>query len=195
MKITFIILLTLLYQASMAQSAKSFTDVNNKNIDIDSLQGTKLLIIVLPARTDTALNNQLLRFQKTYAQKVKVIGLVSVQAGTPSKESYATTYDSATKAGVIVSEGITSTTKADNERASVLQWMTSRSNSRQQDRYAVGSKYFLSEDGRLYAQLGKATSLDDPLVKCIVNTKVPTRAIKPKTEMPDSLSVPKANNP
>jgi hypothetical protein len=184
-KFLILVLYGLLYQGSMAQQARNITDVNNKSTPLDSLQGAKLLIIVLPLQTDTALNNQLIRFQKTYAQKVKVVALVNVQPGTPSKENYASTYDEASRLGIIVTEGIKASEKAENERASIIQWMTGRSNSRQQDRYAVGSKFFLSEEGRMYAQLGKATSLDDPIVKCIINTKVPaTKMPTPKTQKP-----------
>lgn len=190
-KICIILLTGLLYQNSIAQSVRSITDVNDKTTTIDSLKGKKLLIIVLPSQTDTALNTQLLRFQKMYAQKVKVIGLVNVQPGATSKEFYATTYAAAARSGVIVSEGIVNTEKADNERASVIQWMTSTSNNRQKDRYAIGTKYFLSEDGRLYAKLGKETSLDDPLVKCIINTKVPTAVTKVNKTNPSPA--PKTN--
>src|SRR5688572_30317331 len=105
-KICIIILTGLLFKSGIAQTVRSLTDVNNKSTIIDSLQGTKLLIMVLPSQTDTALNNQLLRFQKTYSQKVKVVGLVSVQGQTASKEFYATTYADASKEGIIVSEGI-----------------------------------------------------------------------------------------
>jgi hypothetical protein len=188
-----ILFASLLFQNGIArQSLRNITDVNNKTTSIDSLQGRKLLIIVLPSQTDTALNNQLLRFQNKYSQKVKVIALVNVQPGTPSKELYATTYAAASQSGVIVSEGIANTGKVDNERASIIQWMTSRSNNRQQDRYAIGSKYFLSEDGRLYAKLGKETSLDDPLIKCIVNTVVPQSTIT-KTTPPNPKPVVKPN--
>jgi hypothetical protein len=186
MKTIFIIIITsLLSQHSMPQSLGNITDVNNKIILIDSLKGTKLLIVVLPSQTDTALNNQLLRFQKTYSQKVKVIGLVNVQPGSPTKEFYASAYGEASRSGVIVSEGIAGTEKTDNERASMIQWMTTKSNSRQQDRYAVGAKFFLSEEGRVYAQLGKEIGLDDPIIKCLVNTKVPTaRTHSSKTQNP-----------
>jgi hypothetical protein len=145
----------------------------------------------LPSQTDTVLNNQLLRFQKTYAQKVKVIALVNVQPGASSKEFYATIYAAAARSGVIISEGIAGSEKADNERASIIQWMTGKSNNRQKDRNAIGTKYFLSEEGRMYAQIGKETSLDDPLVKCIINTKVP--AALTKVNEPKPLPVPKTD--
>jgi hypothetical protein len=190
-KMLIILLINLIYQSSNAQSVRNITDVNNKNTSIDSLNGTKLLIMVLPSQSDTALNNQLLRFQKMYAQKVKVIALVNVQTGASTKEFYATTYAAASRSGIIVSEGIASTEKADNERASIIQWMTGKSKNRQQDHYAIGAKYFLSEEGRLYAHLGKETSLDDPLVKCIVNTKVPV-AVKKVSEFKPSPA-PKIN--
>src|SRR5690242_18741124 len=119
--------ISLLGQNNMAQSLRNIADINNKATAIDSLEGIKLLIIVLPSQTDTAISNQLLRFQKNYAQKVKVIALVPpVQSGTTSKELYATNYEAVSKSGVIVSEGIAGTEKTDNERASVIQWLSGK---------------------------------------------------------------------
>src|SRR4051812_31992407 len=123
-----ILLSSVLYHNSKAQALRNITDIYNKTTSIDSLKGTKLLIVVLPAQTDTALNNQLLRFQKTFLQKVKVIALVTTQPGAPSREFYKTTYATTSRAGVIVSEGVAGTEKPDNERAAIIQWMTSKSN-------------------------------------------------------------------
>lgn len=197
MKKIYLILLTgLLFKTGIAQTVRNLTDVNNKTTIIDSLQGTKLLIMVLPSQTDTALNNQLLRFQKSYGQKLKVIALVNVQPGMPSREHYASTYAEASRLGVIVTDGIKANEKADNERAAVIQWMTGRSNNRQQDRYAAGSKFFLSEQGKMYAQLGKGTSLDDPLIKCIINTKVPTAKMREAPKVSASqTTAPGTQNP
>jgi hypothetical protein len=189
--IIFLFFISMLWQNSMSQAIRSITDINNRNTSIDSLKGTKLLIIVVPSQTDTAISNQLLRFQKNYAQKVKVIALVPVQTGTTSKELYAAYYDSVSQSGVIVSEGIAGTEMPDNERASMIQWLSGKSNDRQQDRFVTGSKYFLSEEGRLYAQLGIETSLDDPLIKCIINTNVPAAGFKEDTMIKKDLT----NNP
>jgi hypothetical protein len=176
--IIFLFFISLLWQNNRAQSLRNIADINNKATAIDSLKGIKLLIIVLPSQADTTISNQLLRFQKNYAQKVNVIALVPVQTGTTSKELYAANYEAVSQSGIIVSEGVAGTEKPDNERASVIQWLSGKSNNRQQDLYVAGSKYFISEEGRLYAQLGKETSLDDPLVKSIINTQVPTAVFK-----------------
>jgi hypothetical protein len=60
----------------------------------------------------------------------------------------------------------------------VIQWITSRSNNRQADRYATGSKYFIAEDGRLYAQAGKDVNLDAPIIKSIINVNVPKAVMR-----------------
>jgi len=179
---------------SYAQTAESIIDINDKAIKIDSLQGKKIILIILPVVKDTAIINQLLRFQKKYEKQVQVIGLVNTQSGETTKEFYKNTYGDASTAGITISEGIQPVEKVADERKSVIQWISSRNNNRQLDRFATGSKYFISENGRLYAQLGKNTSLDDPFVKCIVNTQVPTAVTKVK-EAPVPTPDPKTQNP
>jgi hypothetical protein len=166
----------------MAQVSGSITDINNNTISIKSLQGKKILLVVLPLQKDTAIINQLLRFQKKNEQRVTVIGLVTIQAGAPSKDFYKETYTEASQKGITITEGLATVETVADERESVIQWLTGKSNNRQLDRFANGSKYFLSEEGRLYAQLGKGTRLDDPLVACIVNTVVPKSVKKVKEE-------------
>lgn len=173
-KIFLLLISGLLYYGSRAQSQGSITDIYNKSMPIDSLQGKKILLIVLPLEKDSGVINQLLRFQKKYAQKAQVIALVNTRSvGSSSKEFYKETYAETSRDGITISEGFQPAEKVDSERASVIQWISGKNNNRQLDRYATGSKYFLSEDGRLYAQLGKDVSLDDRIIQNIVNTHVP----------------------
>ena len=195
MKKTFILLLGwFVLIDSYAQTAGSIIDINDKAIKIDSLQGKKILLIILPVIKDTAIINQLLRFQKKYEKQVQVIGLVNTQSGGTTKEFYKNTYGDASTAGITISEGIQPVEKVTDERNSVIQWVSGRNKNRELDRFATGSKYFISEDGRMSAQLGKETSLDAPLVKSILNAKVPV-AIKRAKEIPTPSSTPKSNNP
>jgi hypothetical protein len=171
--ILIITLCGLLNTVGIAQTTRYISDVDNKTINLDTLQGRKILLIVLPLEIDTAIINQLLRFQKKYEKKVKVLGLVNTKQGAPTKEFYKDAYNEATRSGITVTEGLVSTDTIANERASVVQWVTGKNNDRRADRYATGSKYFLSEEGRLYAQLGRDISLDDRIVQNIMNTNVP----------------------
>jgi len=184
-KILTIIMSLLVYIGSIAQTSPGITDIYNNTISIQSLQGKKILILILPLQKDTAAINQLLRFQKKYEQKVAVLGLVTVQPGSPSVDFYKNTYNDASKEGITITTGISIDNKAADERESTIQWLTAKNNNRQADRYATGSKYFLSEDGRLYAQLEKGISLDAPIVKSIINVIVP-KAIARTKEDPKS---------
>lgn len=190
--ILLVILCGLLFIVSTAQSARNISDVNNKAINLDSLQGKKILLIVLPLNKDTGIINQLLRFQKRYENRVQVIGLVNTRPGSPAKEFYKDAYNEATRSGITITEGLAHAEPVNNERVSVVQWVTGKSNNRQADRFATGSKYFLSEDGRLYAQLGKELSLDDRIVQNIVNTNVPKAISRSKQE--PSKESPASNN-
>jgi hypothetical protein len=184
MKKTLIIIIYLLiYRSSMAQTSPDITDIYNNTISLQSLQGKKILIVILPLQKDTAAIDQLLRFQKKYEKKVAVLGLVTVQPGSPSVDFYKNTYNDASKEGLTITTGISKDNKATDERASTIQWLTAKSNNRQADRYAPGSKYFLSEDGRLYAQLEKGIHLDAPIVQSIINVIVPKAIARTKEDI------------
>jgi len=185
-KIVKLIICCWFYTSSSAQTTNSITDINNNAIGISSLQGKKILLVVLPTQKDTGVINQLLRFQKKNAERVTVVGLVTIQSGTLSKDAYKQTYGEVSQQGIIISEGLTNAGTTTDERESVMQWLTSKSNDRRQDRYTTGSKYFLSEDGRLYAQLGAAISLDDRVVQNIVNAAVPRAVFRSLQKIPAS---------
>lgn len=182
-KILIIIMYLLVCINSIAQTALDITDIYNNTISTKSLQGKKILIVILPLQKDTAAINQLLRFQKKYEQKVAVLGLVTVQPGSPSADFYKNTYNDASKEGLMVTTGISIDNKAADERESTIQWLTAKSDNRQADRYTTGSKYFLSEDGRLYAQLEKAINLDAPIVQSIINVMVPKAIARTKEDI------------
>ncbi len=83
-------------------------------------------------------------------------------------------YQKSTQSGVLVSEGIKTRNANSEQRESVLEWITEKKEKRSVDDLdETGNKYFISEDGRLFATLGVETSLDDPIVSAIINTKVP----------------------
>ncbi|WP_160715070.1 hypothetical protein [Chitinophaga solisilvae] len=122
--------------------------------DLQQYAGKRLLYIILPAIEDTSLNNQLLRFRQQYKDTMPVIALCPAVSRQLEE------------AGVVFTAGFPRTGTKD-PRQSVLEWLTGRMPS------ITGSKYFISEDGRLYAHLGPDIPLDLPLVRGIVLAAVP----------------------
>jgi len=133
----------------------------------------KTLIIILPVKPDTAIMGQLQRFQERHAQQVKIIGLVSLGTAGASAKSAGPTYDRLATTGVTLTEGMAAGDSAGSPKLSVLKYISNKSRNRQIDRSAEGSKYFLSENGRLYAQLGATVSLDSRVADYILQTNVP----------------------
>lgn len=169
-----LILLLLAFYNGMGQAAGRIKDVQGQSVSLDSVTNKKILIVVLPAKPDTAMIGQLQRFQDRHVLQVKIVGVVS--AGTAGKSGGGASYDRLATAGVILTEGMAVGDSANSPKLSVLKYISNRSRNRQVDRLAEGSKYFLSESGRLYAQLGGNISLDSRVADYILQTNVPGEA-------------------
>src|SRR6185437_12773333 len=81
------------------QSVTGVRNVQGQFIPLDSFPSRKLLIVILPAATDTALTGQLLRFQRRHAQQVNIVGIVASGAASPLNRG-GVTYSSLQPAGI-----------------------------------------------------------------------------------------------
>lgn len=169
---------SLLAQRSVPDSSgkavhKAVSLVSKQAIDVESYTDRKLVYIVLPAEPDTALTGQIERFQQRFEGKVKVIGLVSLEG--KNEDTLARRYARLSQAGVLLSEGIKQRKEGSPQRTSVMEWVCEKRRALQEsEQKEVGSKYFISEDGRLYAVLGADMPLDHPLMSSIVYATMPT---------------------
>ena len=174
MKLLYFLLLTVMGgMAVRAQSPGYILDALHKPVHLDTADGRKLLVVLLPAEPDTALTGQLLRFQARHRQQVRVIGVLASGAGGAVMANLQTGYGRLPAAGITLTEGLADTDSAAGPRGGLLKYLSRKSRNRQNDRFAEGGKYFLSEKGRLFAQLGKKDSLDSRVADYIVQTKVP----------------------
>jgi hypothetical protein len=173
MKILLFLMILFLSLYTYGQSVANFTDINNHSIATDSFQNKKLMVILLPALTDTALQGQLLRFQARHTGEIRIIGLIdgSWMGGlTDTANAFCQRF---CRSGIIVSAGLLTISKNSGQRDALLQWVTSKSQGRQWEAGAPGREYFISESGRLYAVLGPETSLDSPTADYLVKVQVP----------------------
>ena len=155
-----------------AQTPGDVLTVANQPIQLDTADGRKLLIVILPAQPDTTLTGQLIRFQKRHGRQVRILAIVAAGKG-PLAAASPNGYGKLPAAGIILTEGIGDGAATAGPRSGLLQYLSRKSRHRQTDRFAEGSKYFLSEKGRLFAQLGRNGSLDGPQADYIVQTHVP----------------------
>lgn len=161
-------LILLLFIILTGGIAAAQTSLEGSQIDLSGFSGKKLLYIVMPEKTDTGLVNQIERFQKKYGDQVQVIGIV--KQGTNYLQARSMMSKVIDK-GMVVTEGIAARKQNSPQRESVLEWISEkRRASVESEQKEAGSKYFISEDGRLYATLGADMSLDSPLMPSIVNT-------------------------
>jgi hypothetical protein len=164
----FFLLLVVILNGALASAQ---TSLDGKAINLSGFNGKKILYIVVPEIIDTALVNQIGRFQKQFGDKVQVIAIV--KPGT-SGQVVRSSMSKAIDSGMIVTAGIAARRQNSPERESVVEWISEkRRASAESELKEAGSKYFISEDGRLYAMLGPDMSLDNPLISSIVNAVVP----------------------
>lgn len=158
--------------AVYSQEAGQISDLASNHWSVSSMEGKKVLVVILPLYQDTAICNQLLRFKSRHADSVQLIGLVCTDSCGSSAEILTGLYSDLMASGVIISEGITEVTP-DDVRESVLLWLSGKNKfSRQTEACFIGDKYFLSKRGELYAQLGHETSLDRQIVDNIVRNSL-----------------------
>ena len=167
----------LLYSALLALTCQAqtpgyVTTVTSQPVHLDTMDGRKLLIVILPAQPDTGLVGQLIRFQTRHGQQVRIFAIAAAGTGVGMAVSQ-NAYGSLPAHGITVTEGIADNSTVAGPRSGLLQYLSRKSRSRQTDRFAEGSKYFLSEKGRPFAQLGKNGSLDSPQADYIIQTHVP----------------------
>ncbi|HEY4108233.1 hypothetical protein [Puia sp.] len=156
-----------------AQAPGHLLDVNAHAVLVDSFDGRKLMIVLLPARTDTGLIGQLLRFQVRHGRQVRVIGIVAPDAGLATAPALKNGYGLLASTGIILTKGLSATDSVTGPRGGLLRYLSHRSQNRQVDRLAEGCKYFISESGRPFAQLGADGSLDSRMADYMVQANVP----------------------
>ena len=147
--------------------------IEHKAVHLDTMDGRKLLIVILPAQPDTGLLGQLIRFQGKYRMKVRTIGIVAPGSVALATALSQNGYSNLSAAGMMLTEGVADADSVAGPRSGILKYLSRKSRNRQVDRFAEGSKYFLSEKGRMFAQLGKTGSLDSQLADHLVQTIVP----------------------
>jgi glutathione peroxidase len=145
----------------------SFRDLNSKNVHLKEFTGKKLLFIILPVSATDSLTAQLKSFVATYGDKVQVIGVLSQEEGH-SKDSKAAIKTIYQNTGILVTDGMRS--RKGNGQSPLMKWLTNKNENGHFDMDAKGpgQKFFVNEQGTLYAVLGQL-SLSSPFINKIVN--------------------------
>jgi glutathione peroxidase len=145
--------------------------INGKKIELSQYKGKKLLFILLPLSVqDTTVSiRDIARLQAKYQKSLVVIGIASEEAGykTQDADKLKTIYMHAAP-NIIITEGMK--VKKGTGQSSLLRWLTSKDQNHHfdQDARGVGTKFFVDEQGELYAVMGPKLALTNPLMDRIL---------------------------
>lgn len=148
------------------------TTIDGNQIALSQFRGKKLLFLLLPlSAQDTMVSvNDIGRLQTKYQSSVVVIGIPCEEAGYKARDAdkLKKTYK-ASSANIIITEGMK--VKKGTGQFSLFEWLTSKDKNHHfdQDVRGVGSKFFVDEEGDLYAVMTPKLALTDPLMERILS--------------------------
>jgi glutathione peroxidase-family protein len=149
---------------------RPISSIEGAPIQLGDFRDKNMLFIELPlVMGDTAVQQQLLRFQQRYdSSKVRVIGLLSIEDGytIADKTGIQEMYKDNIVAGMLLSAGMYVRKAAGSSQHALAQWLSNKDFNEHYDEDidGTGKKFFVSGQGVLYAVLGSDVSLDDPIV-------------------------------
>lgn len=145
--------------------------IDGNKIELSQYKGKKLLFMLLPlSPQDTTVSfNDIARLQIKYQSSLVVIGIPSEEVGykTQDADNLKKVYKAAS-VNIIIAEGM-KVTKGTGQ-SSLFQWLTNKDKNHHfdQDVQGVGSKFFVDEEGDLYAVMGPNLALTNPLMDRIL---------------------------
>lgn len=147
------------------------TTIDGNRIELSQYRGKKILFIVLPlSAQDTMVSiSDIARLQTKYQNSLVIIGIPSEEAGYKMKEAgdLKQVYR-ASNANIVITEGMK--VKKGIGQFPLFQWLTNKDMNHHFDcdTRGVGSKFFIDEEGDLYAVMGPNLALTNPLVDRIM---------------------------
>lgn len=171
-----LILLFSIVLCSLAATAQSVFEYQLKTLSGDSLSigqfaGKKTMFIVLPLTQQDAVYQQLQLFKSRYGDSIQIVGIVSKEDGYQTSQQSAILNLYAAM-GIVSTEAVFTRKESGTNQAPLLQWLTQKEKNRHfnNDATGIGTKFFVSEGGRLYAVLPPQASLQMPLIDRIVHS-------------------------
>jgi len=169
--ILFLIFTSLIYVGK----SQNFHDLSFKNIDGNQVSANtfiskKVLFIIIPLSATDSLFTQLQAFRSRYDDTVKIVGIPSFEDGFQTSNS-TTLKNLYNPLGIILTEGMY--TKKSSPNQSVLaKWLTDKTKNRHfdADSKGIGSKFFVSGTGRLFAVMPPQTLLGSQIINRIVRS-------------------------
>lgn len=158
-----------------AQSIYELTikSVKGDSISIKQFAGKKTLFIIVPLSKQDSVYNQMRKFKERYKDSVNIVGILSIDDGYKSGQSNSikTMFD---ELGIVLTEGMYTRKKEGSKQSVLLQWLTDKNKNRHynNDASGIGTKFFISETGRLFAVLPPQASLQNQIIDRIVHSSM-----------------------
>jgi glutathione peroxidase-family protein len=148
--------------------------IDGKKIDLNSYQGMKVLIVIIPLNDrGTAAIEELANFKATLGNKIAVIGIPSIEEGYQKSDDITLKklYKQDRNIDILITEGVKVKKGSGTAQAELMKWLTDykRNGHFDTDVQGAGDKFFVSETGKLYAVLSPQMSLFGRAMTAIVN--------------------------
>lgn len=152
----------------------SFKNLDGKKIQLNTFKGKKMMFVILPASDkDTTIRfKELEKLQKKYDSILVVIGILSEEEGYKKQDDskFKKMYVSK-QPNILITEGMKVKKNAGEGQTALFKWLTNKDKNKHfnQDVRGVGHKFFVDEDGKLYAVMGPEIKLDNPVIHRILS--------------------------
>lgn len=159
----------------MAQSIfdQTVRTLQGDSVGLSRLAGKKTLFIIVPLTGEHAVYQQLQSFKVRYADSVNIVGILSFEDGFSAalSDTIITMYSGI---DILLTEGMYTRKAAGEDQSPLMQWLTDKNKNYHfsNDAAGAGSKFFISEGGRLFAVLGPQVSLQSSLIERVIQSSV-----------------------
>lgn len=148
--------------------------IDGDKVNLSDFKGKKILFVTLPVVDgDTSLSvSELIKLETKYYSSLVVIGIPAEDLGYKTEDKLKTKklYKDQ-KPNFIILEGMKVKKTSGADQSLLFQWLTSKDKNRHfdQDIQGAGQKFFVDEKGELYAVMGSAISLSNPVIEKILS--------------------------
>lgn len=146
--------------------------VDGNTIELRQFKGKKILILLLsPSSQDKVVSvNDVKKLNAKYQNSLVIIGISSIEAGFKAQDAdKLKKLFTASGNNIIVTEGMK--VNKGKEQVSLFQWLTNKDKNHHFDLdvQGIGSKFFINEEGELYAVMSPNFALSNPLIDSIIS--------------------------
>jgi hypothetical protein len=129
------------------------------------------MFIIVPLNKQDSVYDQLRKFKDRYKDSVNIVGIVSIDDGYKGGQtnSISKLFDGM---GIVLTDGMYTRKKEGAKQSALLQWLTDKTKNHHynNDASGIGTKFFISETGRLFAVLPPQATLQNQLIDRIVHS-------------------------